>query len=76
MPPKGRNQRGIFPIIIKVESVKATQPERTKSTETTPLKGTERVHSVPFYNIKSYQLLYSKKTFTQKVSKNWERFNS
>ena len=76
MPPERKSQRGIFPIIIETESVKATQPEETKSAVATPFKGTESVHSVPLYNTKSHQPLYLKKIFTQKVGKDWEKFNS
>jgi len=39
----GRSQKGIFPIIIKAESVKATQPKETGSAAATPPKGTESV---------------------------------
>ena len=54
MPPEERNQRGISPIIIEIESVKATQPQEIKSAATTFFKGTESVHSILFYNIKSH----------------------
>ena len=76
MPQKGRNQRGIFPIITEIESMKATQLTGSKSAVTTPPGGTERVHSVPFYNIESHQPLYSEKIFTQKVGKDQEGFNN
>ena len=64
MPPKGRNQRGIFPIIIKTENVKATQLKETKSMAVTPPKEIENVHNIPPYNIESHQPLYLKKILT------------
>jgi len=54
MPLRGRNQKGIFPIITETESMKATQPKKSKNVATTPPKKTESVHSVPLYNIKSH----------------------
>ena len=54
MPLNRKSQKGIFPIVTKTESVKATQLKETKSAAATPPKGTESVHSVPLYNIKSY----------------------
>jgi len=44
---EGRSQRGIFPIIIKTESVKATQLKETRSAAATPPKRTKSVYSVP-----------------------------
>jgi len=64
MPPDGRSQRSIFPIITKAENMKATQPEKTKSIAATLLKGIESVHSIPPYNTESHQPLYSKKILT------------
>ena len=58
------------------ESMKVTQLQKSRNTATTPPKGTESVHSVPFYNTESHQPLYSKEILMQKVSKNWEGFNS
>ena len=66
MPPEGRNQRGIFPIIIKVESVKVTQLKEIGSAAATPFKGIENVYSVPLYNIESHQPLYLKEIFYTK----------
>ena len=54
------------------ESVKAAQ----KCVEATPPKGTESIHSVPPSNTESHQPLYSEKIFMQRISKNWEGFNS
>ena len=54
MPPNERNQRGIFFIVIKAESVKATQPEKIKNAAATPPKKIEKVYSVPLYNIESH----------------------
>ena len=76
MLPEGKSQRGIFLIVIKTESVKATQLKETGSAAATPFKGIESVHSIPFYNTESHQPLYSEKIFTQKISKNWKGFNS
>ena len=64
MPLERRSQRGIFPIIIKTKSVKATQLKETGSVAATPPKRTESVHSVPFYNTISHQPLYSEKILT------------
>ena len=64
MPPDGRSQKGIFPIIIKAESVKATQLKETRSAAATFFKKTENVYSVPPYNTESHQPLYSKEIFT------------
>ena len=58
-----RSQRGIFPIIIEIESVKATQLNEIKNVTATPPKGIESVHSVPFYNTESHQPLYLKEIF-------------
>ena len=58
-----RSHKGIFSIIIEAENVKATQLEGIGSAEATPLKGIKRVHSVPFYDTKSHQPLYSKEIF-------------
>ena len=54
MPLRGRSQRGIFPIIIKAESIKVTQPKETGNAAATPPKGTGSVYSVPPYNTKSH----------------------
>jgi len=56
--------------------VKAIQPARIKNAAATLFKKIKSVHSVPLYNIINHQLLYLKKILTQKVSKNWEGFNS
>ena len=58
------------------ESIKATQLKGFKNAVTTPLRGTKSIHNVPPYNIESHQPLYLEEIFTQKVSKNWEGFNS
>ena len=58
------------------ESIKVTQLQEFKNAATTPLRGIESVHSVPPYNTESHQPLYSKEMITQKVSKDWEGFNS
>ena len=58
------------------KSMNATQLKKFRNAAATPPKGTKSVHSVPFYNTKSHQPLYSEEVFTQKVSKNWEGFNS
>ena len=76
MSLKGRSQRGIFPIIIEIKSIKAAQLEEIKSVEATSFKGTESVHSVSLCDTKSHQPLYLKKILMQKVNKNWEGFNS
>jgi len=76
IPPEKRNQKGIFPIVIKAESVKVTQLERKGSAVATPPKETKSVHSVPLYNTKSHQPLYSEEIFMQKVNKDWKGFNS
>ena len=54
MPPEGRNQQGIFSIIVKTENVKVTQLKKTGNATATPLRETESVHSVPPYDIKSH----------------------
>ena len=64
MPLKRRSQKGIFPIIIKTESVKVTQLKETENAAATPLKGTESVHNIPFYNTENHQPLYLKEIFT------------
>ena len=56
--------------------MKATQLKKTRSAAATFFKKTESVHNVPPYNIKSHQPLYSEKILTQKISENWEGFNS
>ena len=63
MPLKERSQRGIFPIIIKTENVKATQLKETKSAAATPPEGIESVHNIPLYDIESHQPLYSEEIF-------------
>ena len=60
----GKSQKGIFPIIIRAESVKVTQLKETGSVIATPFKGTESVYNVSFCNIESYQPLYLKEIFT------------
>jgi len=42
MPPKKKSQKGIFPIVIKAENVKATQPNKTGNVATTPFKKTKK----------------------------------
>ena len=64
IPPDERNQRGIFPIVIETESVKATQPKEIESVAATLPKGTESIYSVSLYNTKSHQPLYSKEILT------------
>jgi len=54
MPPKEKSQRGIFPIIIKTESMKVTQLKKTKNAAATPPRGIKSVYSVPFYNTESH----------------------
>ena len=54
MPPEGKSQKDIFPIITGAESIKATQPKKTRSAAATPFKRTKRVHSVPLYNTESH----------------------
>ena len=76
MPLKGRSQRGIFPIVTGTESVKATQLEETRNAAATPSEGTKSVHNVLLYDTVSHQPLYLKEILMQKVSKNWEGFNS
>ena len=56
--------------------METTQPQEIKNTAATPFKGIESVHSVPLYNTESHQPLYLKEVFTQKINKDWERFNS
>ena len=63
MPLDGRNQRVIFPIVIKTESVKVTQLKKIGSVVTTPPKGIESIYSVSFYDTKSHQPLYLEKIF-------------
>jgi len=65
-----KSQKGIFSIIIKTESVKATQLKETKSATATPFKRTKSVHNVPFYNTESHQPLYLKEIFTQRIGEN------
>ena len=60
MPLEGKSQRGIFPIIIKTESIKMTQLKEIKNAAATPFKETKSVHSIPFYNTESHQPLYLK----------------
>jgi len=43
-----------MPPVIETESVKAIQPEKSKSVAATPPKGIESVHSIPFYNTESH----------------------
>ena len=74
--PTGRNQKGIFSIVTRIKSVEVTQSEEIGNVTATPSEGTESVHSVPPYNTRSHQPLYSKKILMQKVSKNWKGFNS
>ena len=59
-----------------IENIKVTQPQEFGNVTATPPEGTESVYSIPPYNIKSHQPLYSKEIFIQKVSKNWKEFNS
>ena len=68
--PTGKNQKGIFPIVTGTENVKVTQLKAIRSVAATPFIGTESIYSVPPYNTKSHQLLYSKEILTQKVSEN------
>ena len=53
MPPKGKDQRGIFPIVTGTKNVKAIQLKETRSMEATPPKRTERVHNILFHDAKS-----------------------
>ena len=53
-----------FPIIIEIESMKATQLEKTKNIAATPPKGTESIYSVFLYNTISHQPLYLKEILT------------
>ena len=62
--PTGRNQKGIFSIIIETESMKITQLERTRSVKATPPKRIERICSVSLYDTKSHQPLYLKEILT------------
>ena len=71
-----RNQKGIFPIIIRTERVKAAQLEETRSVETTPPKRKESVYSIPFSNTDSQQSLYLKEILTRLLGKKWKGFNS
>ena len=50
--------------------------KKTKSAAATPFKRTESIYNVSFYNTISHQIVYSEEVLMQKVSKNWERFNS
>ena len=61
IPPEKRNQKGIFPIVIKAESMKMTQPKKIGNVAATPPKGIESVHSVPLYDTECHQPLYSEK---------------
>jgi len=54
MPPDGKNQRDIFPIIIGAESVKVIQLKETGNAAVTPLKGIKSIHSVSPYNTISH----------------------
>ena len=47
-----------------IESIKVMQSQESRNTAATPPKGIESVHSVPPYDIKSHQSLYSEKVFT------------
>ena len=51
---KGKSQRDIFSIIIKTESVKATQLKKTGSAKTTPPKKTEKIYNVPPHDTESH----------------------
>ena len=63
-------------MLVKIESMKATQPQKSKNTATIFSKGTESIYSIPLYNTKSHQPLYLEEILTQKISENWEGFNS
>ena len=36
------------------ESIKMTQPQKSRNTAVTPSKGTKSIHSVPLYNTESH----------------------
>jgi len=46
------------------ESVKTAQPQKFGSVTTTPPKEIKSIHSIPFYNIKNHQPLYSEEVLT------------
>ena len=65
-----------MPPVIETESVKAIQPEKSKSVAATPPKGTESIQSVSLYNTESQQTLYLKKILTRELGKEWKEFNN
>ena len=65
-------------MLLGTKSINTITPKTgTESMWATPLnKGKESVHSVPSTSPESQQSLYSEEIFTQKVSEEWEGFNS
>jgi len=58
------------------ESMQSAPPKRTESVRSAPLRGIESMQSTSPYNTGSHQSLYLEEILTQKISKEWEGFNS